>query len=71
MNKHELRAIRLLEMLQSSKRLDLRTVARSLTISEATARRFLNQLEGQGKVIRVHGGCSLRRSLEMTTPSGF
>jgi DeoR/GlpR family transcriptional regulator of sugar metabolism len=63
MNKHELRTIRLLEMLQSRKRLDVRTVARSLSISEATARRFFSQLEEQGKVIRVHGGVRLAPQL--------
>lgn len=63
MTKHELRAIRLLEMLQINKRLDVQSVAKSLTISEATARRFFNQLEGQGKVIRVHGGVQLAPQL--------
>jgi len=63
MNKHELRSIRLLEMLQSSKRLDVQAVARSLAISEATARRFFSQLEEEGKVIRVHGGVQLAPQL--------
>jgi DeoR/GlpR family transcriptional regulator of sugar metabolism len=63
MNKHELRTIRLLEMLQARKRLDVQTVARNLSISEATARRFFSQLEEQGKVIRVHGGVQLAPQL--------
>jgi len=63
MNKHELRSIRLLEMLQSSKRLNVQSVARSLSISEATARRFFSQLEEEGKVIRVHGGVQLAPQL--------
>ena len=63
MNKHELRSIRLLEMLQHSKRLNVQSVARSLAISEATARRFFSQLEGEGKVIRVHGGVQLAPQL--------
>jgi len=63
MNKQELRAIKLLEMLQVNKRLDVRSVARSLEISEATARRFFNQLEEQGKIIRIHGGVQLAPQL--------
>ena len=63
MNKHELRSIRLLEMLHSSKRLGVKSVARSLAISEATARRFFSQLEEEGKVIRVHGGVQLAPQL--------
>jgi len=63
MNKHELRTIKLLEALQANKRLDVQSVARSLGISEATARRFFTQLEGEGKVIRVHGGVQLAPQL--------
>jgi len=63
MNKHELRSIRLLEMLHSSKRLGVKSVARSLAISEATARRFFSQMEEEGKVIRVHGGVQLAPQL--------
>jgi DeoR family fructose operon transcriptional repressor len=63
MNKFELRTNRLLEMLQLNKRLDVRTVADSLRISEATARRFFSQLEEEGKVIRVHGGVQLAPQL--------
>jgi len=63
MNKFELRTNRLLEMLQLNRRLDVRTVADSLRISEATARRFFSQLEEEGKVIRVHGGVQLAPQL--------
>jgi DeoR/GlpR family transcriptional regulator of sugar metabolism len=63
MNKHELRSIRLLEMLHASKRLGVKSVARSLAISEATARRFFSLLEEEGKVIRVHGGVQLAPQL--------
>jgi DeoR/GlpR family transcriptional regulator of sugar metabolism len=63
MNKFERRTIELLEMLQLSRRLDVRTVADSLEISEATARRFFSQLEKEGKVIRVHGGVQLAQQL--------
>jgi DeoR family fructose operon transcriptional repressor len=63
MNKHELRSIRLLEMLQRDKRLNVQSVARNLSISEATARRFFSQLEEEGKVIRVHGGVQLAPQL--------
>ncbi len=59
MNKQELRTLRLMEMLQSQKRLDVRTVADSLEISEATARRLFTQLEEDGKILRVHGGVQL------------
>jgi DeoR family fructose operon transcriptional repressor len=63
MNKFELRTNKLLEMLQLNRRLDVRTVAESLRISEATARRFFSQLEEDGKVIRVHGGVQLAPQL--------
>jgi len=62
-NKYEHRTIKLLEMLQINKRLDVKTVADSLGISEATARRFFSQLEDEGKVIRVHGGVQLAQQL--------
>ncbi|MCK5008676.1 MAG: DeoR/GlpR transcriptional regulator, partial [Spirochaetales bacterium] len=42
---------------------DVKTVAASLGISEATARRFFSQLEEEGKVIRVHGGVQLAQQL--------
>ena len=58
-----MRTNRLLEMLQLNKRVDVRTVAESLDISEATARRFFSQLEDEGKVIRVHGGVQLAPQL--------
>jgi DeoR/GlpR family transcriptional regulator of sugar metabolism len=63
MNKLELRTNKLLEMLQLNKRMDVRSVADSLCISEATARRFFSQLEEEGKVIRVHGGVQLAPQL--------
>lgn len=59
MTKTELRTAKLLEMLQISKRVDVKTVANALDISEATARRFFAQLEEAGDVIRVHGGVQL------------
>jgi len=62
-NKYERRTIKLLEMLQLNKRLDVKTVAENLGISEATARRFFSQLEDEGKVIRVHGGVQLAQAL--------
>ena len=63
MTKNELRTAKLLEMLHVDKRIDVRTVAGALEISEATARRFFSQLEEQGKVIRVHGGVQLAPQL--------
>jgi DeoR/GlpR family transcriptional regulator of sugar metabolism len=46
-------------MLQLNRRLDVRTVAESLEISEATVRRLFAQLDRDGKVIRTHGGVRL------------
>ncbi len=63
MTKREIRAIRLLEMLQISKRLEIKAVADTLQVSEATTRRLFAQLEKQGKVIRVHGGVQLAPQL--------
>jgi DeoR/GlpR family transcriptional regulator of sugar metabolism len=63
MNKYERRTIKLMDMLQLNKRLDVKTVAHSLGISEATARRFFSQLEEEGRVIRVHGGVQLAQQL--------
>jgi DeoR/GlpR family transcriptional regulator of sugar metabolism len=57
--KSEERSSRLLEMLQIDRRLDVRTVSESMGISEATVRRLLARLDGEGKVIRTHGGVRL------------
>ena len=62
-NKHELRTIRLMEMLQSQKRLNVQYRGHTLDISEATARRLFSQLEEEGKIIRVHGGVQLAPQL--------
>ncbi len=59
MTKTELRTAKLLEMLQIDKRVDVKTVANALEISEATVRRLFAQLEEDGGVIRVHGGVQL------------
>jgi DeoR/GlpR family transcriptional regulator of sugar metabolism len=59
MTKHDFRTIKLLEMLQVNKKLDVRTVAETLDISEATVRRLFARLEEEGKVIRIHGGVQL------------
>jgi DeoR family fructose operon transcriptional repressor len=63
MTKADLRAMKLLESLQLNKRLDVRTVAEDLNISEATVRRLFAKLEEEGKVIRVHGGVQLAPKL--------
>ena len=63
MTKNEFRTVKLLEMLHVNKRLDVKTVANALEISEATARRFFSQLEKQGKIIRVHGGVRMAHQL--------
>lgn len=57
--KSEARSSRLLEMLQLNRRLDVRTVSETLGISEATVRRLFARLDGEGKVIRTHGGVRL------------
>lgn len=59
MSKKEERSISLIEMLQIHKRLDVKSVASSLGISEATVRRLFSELEDRGKVLRVHGGVQL------------
>ena len=59
MTKNEVRTAKLLEMLQLEKKLDVRTSAESLQISEATVRRLFAKLESDGKVIRTHGGVRL------------
>ncbi len=59
MKRRELWSSRLLEMLQLNKQLDVKTVAESLGISEATVRRLFTQLDREGKVIRTHGGVRL------------
>lgn len=63
MKKKEVRSSKLLEMLQHNRQLDVRTVAESLTISEATVRRLFAQLDRDGKVIRTHGGVRLAPQL--------
>ncbi|HEY9593119.1 MAG TPA: DeoR/GlpR family DNA-binding transcription regulator [Spirochaetia bacterium] len=59
MKKSEVRNSHLLEMLQLSKRLDVKTISDSLGVSVATVRRQLTRLEAEGKVIRTHGGVCL------------
>lgn len=64
MNKKESRTLRLLEMLKVNQRMDVRSVAKALSVSDATARRFFGELERQGKVIRIHGGVQLAPELD-------
>jgi DeoR family transcriptional regulator, fructose operon transcriptional repressor len=59
MTKSQTRQVKLLEMLQLNKRLDVKTVADSLSISEATVRRLFSTLEKDGKVLRIHGGVQI------------
>ena len=56
MNKQKLREIKLLELLKSRGRLDVAMVTMELDVSEATARRLFSKLEGEGKLLRIHGG---------------
>jgi DeoR/GlpR family transcriptional regulator of sugar metabolism len=63
MTKIELRTAKLLEMLRVHQRVDVKTVASVLNISDATVRRLFAQLEREGEVIRVHGGVQLAPQL--------
>jgi len=55
----EERTMRLLELLKARGRVDVKTVAEELEVSQATVRRFFGELEAQGSVIRTHGGVQL------------
>lgn len=59
MSKIERREQKLLELLQTYRRLDIKQVADWLEISETTARRMCTKLESGQRVIRVHGGVQL------------
>ncbi len=59
MTKTEVRTIKLVEMLQNERRVDVESVSKTLGISEATVRRLFAHAESEGKVIRVHGGVQL------------
>ena len=59
MTKTDVRTIRLVEMLQDQRRIDVAAASKTLGISEATVRRLFSHAEKQGKVIRVHGGVQL------------
>ncbi len=59
MNKQEKRKITLLNQLHVHKKMDVKTVADQLAISEATARRLFAALEEEKKVIRIHGGVQI------------
>ena len=59
MSKTEVRIIKLVEMLQNERRVDVGSVSKALEISEATVRRLFAEAERAGKVIRVHGGVQL------------
>ncbi|GAK56094.1 hypothetical protein U27_03056 [Candidatus Vecturithrix granuli] len=63
MSKTEIRTVKLLEMLQTNERVDVKTVTAALDISEATARRLFAKLEQEGEVIRTLGGVKLAPQL--------
>ena len=48
---------RLLSALSQNGATSIREIASRLYVSEATARRYVNELARSGKVIRTHGGC--------------
>jgi len=56
MEKITKRELVLLKALESKKRMSIKEVIDDLGISTATARRFFDKLEKQGKLLRVHGG---------------
>ncbi len=47
---------RLLDYVQQNRRVSVQRIAEVFSVSLATARRDLNELAGQGKIQRVHGG---------------
>ncbi len=59
MSKIKERESKLIELLQSYRRLDISKVSEWLEVSETTARRMCTRLEESKKVIRVHGGVQL------------
>jgi DeoR family transcriptional regulator, fructose operon transcriptional repressor len=59
MSKIERREKKLMELLQTYRRLEISQVADWLEVSETTARRMCTKLESTKKVIRVHGGVQL------------
>ncbi len=59
MSKIKARESKLLELLQSYRRLEISQVSKWLNISDTTARRMCSRLEEDKKVIRVHGGVQL------------
>ncbi len=59
MSKIEKREQKLMELLQTYRRIDIKQVADWLEVSETTARRMCTKLESGQKVIRVHGGVQL------------
>ncbi len=63
MTKIALRTAKLLELLRLHQRVNVKTVALALNISDATVRRLFAQLEKGGEVIRIHGGVQLSPQL--------
>ena len=59
MRKKKQRTMKLLEMLQVHKRIDVKTIVSTFDISEATARRMCSELEEEGSAFRTHGGIQL------------
>jgi len=59
MSKVAQREQKLLELLQTYRRFDIKKVSEWLDISETTARRMCARFEDSQKVIRVHGGVQL------------
>lgn len=58
-NKKTRRQEALLEVLRTKKRMDTKEVVKLLHISESTARRFFDELENKGVIIRAYGGIKL------------
>jgi DNA-binding LacI/PurR family transcriptional regulator len=62
---------RLMDELRSHGAVSVRDVAVTLGVSELTIRRDINALAQQGLVTRVHGGATLRSSIEPGLVPGF
>ena len=63
MNKQKLREIKLLDLLKSRGRLNVATVTKKLSASEATIRRLFAKLELESKLLRIHGGVQIAPEL--------
>jgi DeoR/GlpR family transcriptional regulator of sugar metabolism len=65
----ELNEQKLLSLLSPNRATSIKTLAQRLYVSEPTARRYVNSLAAEGRVIRTHGGCMpSAASLDLNDP---